>query len=336
MTATPEELTDQPGQKGIAGLKDTLSEIFRTLRLTGGIFLDARFTAPWCVLSHVTPEDVRLFLEAPKNIVTLHYVVAGRAYVGIGEGQRMEVNAGELVLLPRSDEHIMASGTEGRPVNSKQLIEPSPDGGLARIVHGGDGELTHIVCGFLATDDECNPLLDSLPPLLKVNIREGVSRDWIESSVRFAAEEMCKGEVASSPVMGRLSELLFAEAVRSYVMSLSEAERSWLKGLNDPYVGRALAALHHRLTEDWTVEALAGEAGLSRSAFVERFTASVGSPPMKYLTQSRLLLAKQLLRDGRHGVAQVAARVGYEAEEAFNRAFKREFGLPPAKWRDLQ
>lgn len=336
MTATPEELTDQPGQERYRALKDTLSEIFRTLRLTGGIFLDARFTAPWCVLSHVTPEDVRLFLATPKNIVTLHYVVAGRAYVGIGEGPRLEVNEGELVLLPRNDEHIMSSGTDGRPINSHHLIEMSPDGGLARIVHGGDGEPTHIVCGFLATEDRFNPLISALPRLLKVNIAEGVSRDWIESSVRFAAQQMMKGEVASSPVMGRLSELLFAEAVRAYAQGLPEEERSWLKGLNDQYVGRALAALHDRLAEDWTVEALAGEAGLSRSAFVERFTACVGSPPMKYLTQSRLQLAKQLLRDGRHGVAQVAASVGYEAEEAFNRAFKREFGLPPAKWRDLQ
>ncbi|MBK1871390.1 cupin domain-containing protein [Aestuariivirga sp. YIM B02566] len=317
-------------------MKDTLSEIFRTLRLTGGIFLDARFTAPWCVISHVTPDDVRPFITSPKNIVTLHYVVTGRTYVGIGDGERLEINEGELVLLPRSDEHIMSSGLDGEPINSHHLIEMSPDGGLARIVHGGDGEPTHIVCGFLATEDRFNPLIAALPRILKVNIREGVSRDWIESSVRFAAESMCKGEVASSPIMGRLSELLFAEAVRAYVNGLPEQERSWLKGLNDQYVGRALAALHDRLTEDWTVEALADVAGLSRSAFVERFSNCVGLPPMKYLTQSRLQLAKQLLRDGRQGVAQVAASVGYEAEEAFNRAFKREFGLPPAKWRDLQ
>lgn len=317
-------------------MKDTLSEIFRTLRLTGGIFLDARFTAPWCVLSHVTPDDIRIFLKTPQNIVTLHYVVAGRAYVGIGDSERLEVNEGEVVLLPRNDEHIMSSGVDGRPVNSHHLIEMSPEGGLARIVHGGDGALTHIVCGFLATEDRFNPLIAALPRLLKVNITEGVSRDWIESSVRFAAQQMVSGEVASSPVMGRLSELLFAEAVRSYADALPEAERSWLKGLNDQYVGRALAALHERLAEDWTVDALAGVAGLSRSAFVERFTACVGLPPMKYLTQSRLGLAKQLLRDGRQGVAQVAASVGYEAEEAFNRAFKREFGLPPARWRDGQ
>lgn len=317
-------------------MEDTLSDIFRTLRLKGGIFLDARFTAPWCVASQVTPQDISTFLKTPAEIVTLHYVLSGRAYVGIGNGQRVEVGEGELVLLPRNDMHVLGSGLDGDPINSHHLIDLSPDGGLARIVHGGAGELTHIICGFLATEEQRNPLIASLPPLLKVNVREGVSRDWIESSVRYAAEGLHHGAIAASPVMGRLSELLFAEAIRAYAMGLPESERSWLKGLNDRYVGRAIAALNENLARDWTVDEIAATAGLSRSAFVERFSQTVGLPPMKYLTLSRLELAKKLMLDGRQAIAQVAAKVGYEAEEAFNRAFKREFGLPPAKWRDLQ
>lgn len=317
-------------------MEDTLSEIFRSLRLKGGIFLDARFTAPWCVASQVTPKDISSFLKTPAEIVTLHYVVSGQAYVGIGDGERVVVNSGELVLLPRNDTHVLGSGADGEPVNSHHLIELSAEGGLARIVHGGEGELCHIICGFLATEEQRNPLIQSLPPLLKVNIREAVSRDWIESSVRYAAEGLHHGAIATSPVMGRLSELLFAEAVRAYAMGLPESERGWLKGLSDRYVGRAIAALNDDLAHDWTVDEIAAKAGLSRSAFVERFTQAVGSPPMKYLTLTRLELAKQLLLDRRQSVAQVAAKVGYEAEEAFNRAFKREFGQPPAKWRDMQ
>jgi AraC-like DNA-binding protein len=317
-------------------LEDTLSDILRSLRLKGGIFLDARFTAPWCIVSHVTPNDIASFLKSPAEIVTLHYIVSGQTYVGVGNDERMVVKEGELVLLPRNDAHVMGSSLDGKPVNSHHLIETSPDGGLARIVHGGEGELTHIICGYLATEERRNPLLSSLPPLLKVNIREGVSRDWIESSVRYAAEGLHRGAVASSPVMGRLSELLFAEAIRAYAMGLPESDRSWLKGLNDQYVGRAIAALNDDLAHPWTVDEIAAKAGLSRSAFVERFTEAVGLPPMKYLTMSRLALARQLLLDRRQTVAQVAAKVGYEAEEAFNRAFKRQFGLPPAKWRDLQ
>lgn len=317
-------------------MEDTLSDILRSLRLKGGIFLDARFTAPWCVSSHMTPEEVGAFLKSPAEIVSLHYVVKGRLYVGVGDGLRMEINEGELVLLPRNDAHVLGSSLEGEPANPHHLIELSPDGGLARIVHGGDGALTHVICGYLATEERRNPLISSLPSLLKVNVRDGVSRDWIESSVRYAAEGLHHGAVAASPVMGRLSELLFAEAIRAYAMGLPESERSWLKGLNDHYVGRAIAAINDDLAHDWSVEEIAGKAGLSRSAFVERFTDAVGLPPMKYLTRSRLDLAKQLLLDRRKAVAQVAAKVGYGAEEAFARAFKREFGLPPAKWRDLQ
>jgi AraC-like DNA-binding protein len=317
-------------------VEDTLSEILRSLRLKGGIFLDARFTAPWCIASHVTAQDISPFLKSPAEIVTLHYVVSGRLYVGVGEDERMEIEAGELVLLPRNDAHILGSSLDGEPVNSHHLIESSPDGGLARIVHGGEGELTHIICGYLATEERRTPLLSSLPSLLKVNVREGVSRDWIESSVRYAAEGLHHGAVAQSPVMGRLSELLFAEAIRAYAMSLPQNERSWLKGINDAYVGRAIAALNEDLSYPWTVDEIAGKAGLSRSAFVERFTEAVGLPPMKYLTQSRLDLARELLLDRRQTIAQVAAKVGYEAEEAFTRAFKRAFGLPPAKWRDGQ
>jgi AraC-like DNA-binding protein len=330
MTVPPDQLTDQPD------MEDTLSDILRSLRLKGGIFLDARFTAPWCITSQVTPEDISMFLKSPAEIITLHYVVSGRTYVGIGDGERIMVSEGELVLLPRNDAHVMGSSVDGQPINTHNLIETSPNGGLARIVHGGSGEPTHIICGFLATEEQRNPLISSLPPLLKVNIRDGVSRDWIESSVRYAAEGMRHGAIASSPVVGRLSELLFAEAVRAYAVSLPENERSWLKGLGDRYVARAIAALNDDLAHPWTVDEIASRVGLSRSAFVEHFSAAVGLPPMKYLTLSRLELAKQLLLDRRRAVGQVAAKVGYEAEEAFNRAFKRAFGLPPAKWRDLQ
>lgn len=317
-------------------MEDTLSDIFRTLRLKGGIFLDARFTAPWCVASKVTPEGISTFLETPAEIVTLHYVVSGRTYNGIDEGEHVAVNSGELVLLPRNDAHVSGSGTDGEPINSHHLIELVPEGGLARIVHGGQGERCHIICGVRATDEQRNPLIQSLPPLLKVNIREAVSRDWIEPSVRHAVEGLRHGAVAASPAMRRLSELLFAEAVRAYVTNLPENERSRLMGLNDPYVGRAIAAPNEDLARPWTVDEIAAKAGLSRSAVVERFTQAVGFPPMKYLTLSRLEFAKRLPLDHRQAVAQVAARAGYEAEEAFNRAFKREFGLPPAKWRDMQ
>ena len=193
-----------------------------------------------------------------------------------------------------------------------------------------------MVCGYLATEEIHNPLIATLPAMLKLDIRQGASRDWVEASVRFAARELAAGNVGSSHIMSRLSELLFVEAVRDYAATLDGARSGWLGGLNDPHIGRALALLHGAIDTAWTTDRLAREVSMSRSAFNERFTALVGMPPIKYLTHWRLQLAKEKLRDGRQGIAQIAHAVGYDSEVAFNRAFKREFGAPPARWREQQ
>ena len=315
---------------------DALSEILRTVRLKGGVFLDARFRPSWSVASSLTPDDLVPYMARPEVLCALHYVIAGEMYVEVEGEEPLQVKSGELVLLPRNVPHVMSNRPGQRPVGARDLIQPSTDG-LSSLVHGGsDGPLTNLICGYLANEEMRNPLMATLPRLLKVNISEGASRDWIESSLRYGAQQLSEGHLASSSVMARLSELLFVEAVRAYSESQKVHEKHWLHGLKDQYVGRALAALHDRLSHGWSVADLAEVAGLSRSAFVERFTAAMGAPPMQYLAKSRMLLAKELLVERQKSIGQVAAAVGYDAEAAFNRAFKREFGVPPARWRDQQ
>lgn len=317
-------------------MMDPLSEVLRLVRLTGGVFLDARFTAPWCVTAQLAPEDCKPFLTAPAQLIAYHFVIDGTLLLGLGDAPPARIDAGEIVILPRNDGHTLASAPGLNPVSADGLIQSGADGGLAQIDHGGGGTPTHIVCGFLGSEEAKNPLLATLPPVLKIDVRQGTSRDWVEASVKFAARELAAGKFASSSVMTRLSELLFVEAVRNYAATLDDTKTGWLKGLTDPYVGRALALLHSRIAAPWTAEMLAAEVALSRSAFNERFTALVGMPPIRYLTYWRLQTAKERLREGRATVAQIAHAVGYDSEVAFNRAFKREFGLPPARWRDTQ
>jgi AraC-like DNA-binding protein len=313
---------------------DALSQVLRSIRLTGGVFVEARFTAPWCVSSQITPEDCTAYMAAPAQIIAYHFVIGGRLVCEIEGEDAMEVDAGEVILLPRNDSHVLASATGLTPIKAAGLIH-APDGeGLARITHGGGGEETHLVCGFLASDDVHNALIATLPRMLKLDIRSGASRDWVEASVRFAARELAVGRFASSDIMSRLSELLFVEAVRDYAASLDGTQSGWLAGLNDRQIGQALALLHGRVEAPWTIDKLAGEVSMSRSAFVDRFTSLVGLPPIKYLTQWRLGLARERLRSGRGSIAQIAHAVGYDSEVAFNRVFKREFGQPPARWRD--
>ncbi len=315
---------------------DPLSELIGLVRLSGGVFLDARFTAPWCVSATITADDCRPFMAAPAQIVAYHVVVEGRLILAVGAEAPVEVNAGEIVLLPRNDSHTLASAPGLKAVRVNDLIQPAPDGGLDRIIYGGGGATTHLVCGFLGTEETHNPLIDTLPAVLKLDIRRAAARDWVEASVRFAASALAEGRVASSGLVSRLSELLFIEAVRAYAAGLPDDEAGWINGVKDSRVGRALALLHAKPQEPWTAESLAKQAGLSRSAFNDRFASLVGVPPIRYLTLWRLKLAKDKLREGRGSIAQIAHAVGYESEEAFNRAFRREFGQPPARWRGSQ
>lgn len=315
---------------------DPFSEVLRSVRLTGGVFLDSHFTAPWAVLTNVTATDCRLSATRGVQLIAYHFIVDGQLFITVEGEPPIEVRAGEVVLLPRNDVHTLGSTPGLAPMSARDLVQPSLDGGLPGIVHGGGGTPTHVVCGFLASEELHNPLIATLPRRLKLDVREGTSRDWVEASVRYAASELTKGRFASSSVMSRLSESLLVEAVRSYSAGLGQQETGWLRGLADPHIGRALALIHHDIRTSWSAEALAREVALSRSAFVDRFTTLVGIPPIRYLTAWRLQTAKLNLRETRMTIAELAHSVGYESEAAFNRAFKREFGLPPARWRIKQ
>lgn len=314
-------------------MSDPLSDVLKSVRLTGGVFLDVRLTAPWCVISELTAEDCKPFLAKPAQLISYHVILAGRLMLFVPGKPAMVAKAGEIVLLPRNDAHMLASEPGLSPVPGNSLIQPSADGGLARIEHGGPGELTHMICGFLGSEEIGNPLMSTLPRALKLDLREGTSRDWIEASVRFAATELAEGRMASSNVMSRLSEVLLVEAVREYASKLGDLDIGWLRGLDDPHVGRALALIHRDVSVRWTAESLAKAVAQSRSAFTERFTKLVGMPPIRYLTVWRLRAARLRLRETHQSVAQVAHSVGYDSEEAFSRAFKREFGLSPARSR---
>jgi AraC-like DNA-binding protein len=313
---------------------DPLSEVLHSIRLKGGVFLSAQLTAPWCIGVRITPDDCARFLAKPAQVIAYHVVTEGGLLVGLEREPMIEVHAGEIVLFPQNDPHTLASAPGIKPVSAFGLMQPSADGSFHRIFHGGGGAVTHFFCGFLASEETYNPLMLTLPKALKIDVRRGGSREWIEASVRFAAGELAEGRLASSSVMARLSESLLTEAIRQHSSTLAEEDMGWLKGLRDPQVGRALALVHQRISAPWSVESLAREVALSRSAFVERFTSLVGMPPIRYLTVWRLQTAKVNLLESSKTIAQLAHIVGYESVEAFSRAFKREYGLSPAQWKD--
>jgi AraC-like DNA-binding protein len=217
---------------------------------------------------------------------------------------------------------------------SSEIIHPPKDGGLSSIRHGGNGACTRMVCGFLGCDGaEGNPVIATLPPALKLSLEEGGAAEWIRSTFQYAAEEVAAGRPGSETALAKLSELLFVEAVRRYAETLPEDQSGWLAGLRDTHVARALALIHSDVVRPWTVDALGRAVGLSRSALADRFIRLIGMPPMHYLANWRMQVAKQKLRNTSASLAQVAEMVGYESEAAFSRAFKKAVGLAPATWR---
>jgi AraC-like DNA-binding protein len=317
---------------------DALSDVLRVAHLTGGVFLNAEFCAPWCVAARMAPEYCAPVLGSASHLIPYHYVIEGELHLRI-EGEDAETFAlgtGGVVLMPRNDLHLMGSDLSLPPVLASDLIQPTRNGGLLSIRHGGDGARTQMICGFLGCDIvEASPIISNLPPALKLELARGAAADWIQSTFQYAADEVAAGRPGSDTVLAKLSELLFVEAVRQYAESLPEEQTGWLAGLRDTHVARALALIHHDIARQWTVDELGREVGLSRSALAERFTSLLGMPPMQYVASWRMQLAKQKLRTTGASLAQVADMVGYESEAAFSRAFKKAVGTAPATWRRL-
>ncbi|HET9339587.1 MAG TPA: AraC family transcriptional regulator [Casimicrobiaceae bacterium] len=315
---------------------DALSETLRVVRLTGAIFINGRFTAPWCYQSPSAATAAPLLEPGAENVVIFHLITEGECHVELGEGPPMHLIAGDAVLFPQGDAHRMAS---------EPGVAPAPGGRLAdvlsrrprQLAYGGGGATTRLVCGYMACDARlARLLLAGLPPVVRVNVRGSNAGAWLEASVRYALAEARSPRPGGAGVLAKLSEVLFIEVLRLY-MNEQRADRvGWLAGLGDRIVGAALNALHKEPARAWTLEELARAAGTSRSVLAERFAQLVGSSPMQYLTQWRMMLAANLLCRSNVPLARVAEDVGYQTDTAFSRAFRREFGAPPAAWRRSQ
>jgi len=314
-----------------------LSDILKAARLTGGVFLNAEFTAPWCVATEVTRELCAPFLGAAAHLIPYHYVVDGELSVSVEGHAPVALRAGDIVMFPKNDRHVMGSDLSLRPVFGREVIQPPQRGSVYTIRHGGGGAVTRMICGYLGCDDAySSPVISSLPATMKLKVEEAGPAEWIRSTFQYAANEVIEDRPGSETVLAKLGELLFVEAVRRYVEALPAEQTGWLAGLRDPAVARALALMHGDIARSWTVDELGRQAGLSRSALADRFTRMLGVAPMHYLAHWRMQVAAQELRGTTASLAQVAERVGYDSEAAFSRAFKKTFGSAPATWRRNQ
>jgi AraC-like DNA-binding protein len=325
-----------PTGKQPAASYDVLAETLRAIRLTGSVFLNARFSAPFGIVS---PDqfDPTSPVARVRHISVFHLIASGGGTIETADGERRTASAGDVLMLPFAAAHKFWNGDYKEMAFAPDLMRPGPVTGLWSLDHGGGGEATRMVCGFIESSEFLYaPVFRSLPSLLVERTNDDKASAIITSTVQQIIQLADAATPGTDLILGRLMELLFVEVVRRYATRLPHTAKGWFAALNDPIVGRALQLIHRDRARRWTVGQLAREAGTSRTVLSARFNAIVGQPPIEYLAGWRMQVAAERLRNTRDNIAAVAAEIGYESEAAFNRAFKRITGMAPGRWRELK
>lgn len=325
--------------------RDTLSDLLRAVRLRGAVFYYVSNWAEWAAEAPPAREIAAAVLPGAEHVMEFHMVARGSGWAALSGEAPVRLECGDIVMFPHGDAHVLSSAPGLAPLRigvewvfaTRHQPKPMPvafhsgvrEPGASLPVAEAD---TVLVCGFLGCDlRPFNPLIAALPRLL--HLPAARAGDWVARVIEQAAVESSERRPGAEAVLERLAEMMFVDTARRYLDNLPADSTGWLAGLRDRHVGRALALLHEAPERAWSMDELARETGLSRSALHERFVQFLAQPPMHYLAQWRIQLAARLLRETNRTVATIAQEVGYESEAAFSRAFKRLVGVPPATWR---
>jgi AraC family transcriptional regulator, alkane utilization regulator len=302
---------------------DALSEVLRLARFNAGVTLDATARAPWCVT-----------VSASASMARAHVVIEGECTVKSSAGGEVALKSGELAFLPGGDAHLIGDplDADARPLSA--LVKAPVAGEMPPVAIGRNGRATRWISIWTTWERHlAAPLMAALPPVVKVDLSNASALYWLTDALGLTLSASAAPPVGAAAERARLAELVVIEALSRHVYWLPPGGTGWLAALNDRYVGRALALVHGRPSEPWTVEKLGRQVGLSRSALADHFSAVMGEPIFAYLTRWRLQLAAEFLLATRRPIAAIAHEAGYESAGAFSSAFKRVFGKPPTVWR---
>ena len=314
---------------------DALSELLRVIRLSGTAFIDAELSTPWAVETPPASAIATRFAPRAGRIIPYHVVTRGACYVELKGQAPVELEAGQAILFPHGDVHVLSSSRGLTPlrITTDAVVKLTRPDSIASVRYGGGGATTRLICGFFACDEVLSgQLVERLPRLMHCKAGAYSAAALLPRSVQPPQGAPSLGLGA---VLGKLSELLFVEAIRAYVESLPEQE-GWLGGLRDRYVSHGLALIYGRPSAPWTLESLARTVGISRTALADHFMQCTGMAPMQYLSQWRLRVAADALGNSDRAVKLIAESASFGSTAAFTRAFKREFGISPVGWRRNQ
>jgi AraC-like DNA-binding protein len=309
--------------------KDALSAALDSVRIESVFFGMSEFASPWGVA------------VGKKDSIILHVQLEGRSWLEVdGMREAVEVEAGDLLLLPHGKAHRLRASLKAKATPIERLIETARHGILQNREDGRPVD-TRLLCGgFTVFEAATNPLLRALPDVLRI---PAVGRkEWLETTLGLIAGEASAGAASagSAAVIRRLADVLLVQCLRHYIeggplWSSGCPKGSWLQGMGDARVATALQRMHSQPEAAWTVETLAAESGMSRSGFADLFARLVGEPPLGYLMKWRMHIAGKLLRESKEGLAEIAARVGYQSEAAFSRVFRQQMGVAPGRYRRM-
>ena len=326
--------------------RDTLSDLLRGVRLRGAVFFYVSLRDRWSAEASTAQEIAVAVMPGCEHAMEYHMVAKGEGWAAVAGLPPVRLAAGDIVMFPQGDRHVISSAPGLEPSRREpewvfaRRNDPKPlpisirngvvnDDRASMPIEDADAVL---VCGFLGCDlKPFNPLIAALPRIL--HLPAAHAGDWVARVIDQAVVESNECRPGGDAVLERLSEMMFIDVARRYLDRLPQEATGWLAGLRDRFVGRALALLHERPDRAWSVDDLAREVGLSRSALHERFVKFLGYPPMHYLAHWRIQLGARLLRESNRTVTTIALDVGYDSEAAFSRAFRRMVGMPPAAWR---
>lgn len=314
---------------------DVLSDVLRSVHLTGAVYFDFELSSPWVAEAPPSREIASIVMPGAHRVIEYHLIARGTCWGNVVGDPPIRLKEGDLIVFPQGDPHVLSSAPDMRASPDMTVfVRPTTPLPLVYERGGGGPDRTRIVCCFLGCDERpFNPLLTALPRTIHLSsARLEAASGWLATLLNIAVRESGSARAGRDNILARMSELMFVEAIRRYIETLSPAQTGWLAGLRDPVVGQALAALHGEPATAWTVESLARAVGVSRSVLADRFAEMVGQPPMQYLSLWRMQLASRLLLEG-EPVVEAAAAVGYESEAAFSRAFKKVVGAAPGSWR---
>ncbi|MBI3774654.1 MAG: AraC family transcriptional regulator [Gammaproteobacteria bacterium] len=310
---------------------DALSDALSSLRISGSLLLREDYAPPWAIAIPNAERLATLMAVKPgTRAVAFHMVEFGHCEITVAGGDPIVIAAGEMVVCFAGVAHRIAQGKRAKTVPVETLL----GGGANESRPGALGRArgASLLCGvFLLGDTMLNPLFAALPPLLHASVSRPGEFHNLAGVARLLAQEIDRKPLGGGYVVERLLEVLCAEIIQAHVETGSNA--GWLRGIKDPVIGRALAAIHSRPGADWSVQRLAQRVAMSPSRFAASFAATLNESPMAYIAKWRMNLACRLLSGTPRTVSQIAAEVGYENVAAFNRAFKKHVGIPPATWR---